>query len=219
MQISVIGDASQAVVAQMTIGDEIRAEIASMVLLSDGVVLEAASQGMAHASAAPAVNSHVSLTHFRCMANLGVVTFAGAFAGEARHLDIRGGAWLCARSAFLFCSRDVIAVVGLVHHLNSSAFGADGCVLYRLSGHGDAYVHCGGGAIEYDLVAGQRVSVDAPCVAAYQETVEASIETIEGLTDGRGVVEPVQLMTLTGPGKIVLATLPRERIRTGYGGR
>ena len=43
MQYTVIGEANQCVVTQMTLGDEIRAEVATMVLLSDGVTLEAAS--------------------------------------------------------------------------------------------------------------------------------------------------------------------------------
>ena len=42
MQYSVIGNVNQCVVAQMTRGDEIHAEVGNLVLLSDGVTLEAA---------------------------------------------------------------------------------------------------------------------------------------------------------------------------------
>jgi uncharacterized protein (AIM24 family) len=213
MQFTVIGDANQCVVTQMTLGDEIRAEVANMVLLSDGVTLEAASNHpVMRVSDLPVLNSPVPLTHFRCMSSLGVVAFAAACNGETRELDLRGVSWLCARESFLFCSRDVTTTIGMVHGVDNGYFHDVGYVLYRLAGYGEAYIHCGGNVIEYDLAPGQRVSVDAGCVAAFQDTVKPTVEAFEGLPSTQGGSESLFLMTLTGPGRIYLATLPLSRI-------
>jgi uncharacterized protein (AIM24 family) len=213
MQFSVIGDANQCVVAQMTLGDEIRAEVAAMVLLSDGVALEAASNSaVMRVSDLPVLNAPVPLTHFRCIAAMGVVAFAAPCSGETRSLDLHGGSWLCSREAFLFCSRDVTTSIGLVHGVDNSYFTESGYVLYRLAGYGEAYIHCGGNVIEYELAPGQRVSVDAGCVAAFQDTVQPTIEAFDGLPSTHGGSESLFLVTLTGPGKIYLATLPLSRI-------
>jgi uncharacterized protein (AIM24 family) len=213
MQYTVIGDANQCAVTQMTSGDEIHAEVGAMVLLSDGITLEAASNApLMRVSELPVLNAAVPLTTFRCMGGMGVVAFAAPCSGEVRHLDVRAGAWFCARDSFLFCSRDVIATIGLVQSVEEGQFREGGFVLYRLSGHGEAYVHCGGNTIEYELAPGQRVSVDAGCVAAYQETVQSTIEAFDGLPSTQGGSESLFLMTLTGPGKIYLATLPLSRI-------
>jgi len=204
---------SGVVVAQMTNGDEVCADAASMVLLSDGVALEpATNRGTTAESLLQALDSPVPLTHYRCMAPLGVVTFAANACGEVRQLDIRGTTWFCARDAFLFCSRDVHTTIGQVHKFSAESRQEANATLYRLSGRGDAFIHCGGNAIEYDLVPGQRVSVEIGCVAAYQDTVQSTIEFVEGLSGADGAARSIYLMTLTGPGKIYLATLPPSRI-------
>lgn len=213
MQYSVIGDANQCAVTQMTMGDEIRAEVSAMVLLSDGIALEAASNSAAgRGSELPALDSPVPLTHFRCMASMGVVAFAAPCCGETRQLDVKGRSWFCARDSFLFSSRDVVTTIGLVHRVDTGYFRESGYVLYRLSGHGDAYIHCGGNVIEYDLAPGQRVSVDAGCVGAFQDTVQPTIEAFDGLPSTHGGSDSLFLLTLTGPGRIYLATLPLSRI-------
>ena len=213
MQTTIIGDTNQCVAVQMTSGDEITADVGTLVLLSDGITLEAATHGPGTAGAPHlAVNARVPLTHFRSIASLGVVTFAAPCAGEVRKVEVQGGTWLCARDSLLFCSHEVVTTVGMVHGIANGCFRDDNCILYRLGGHGTAYIHCGGSAIEYDLAPGQRVSVDAGCVAAYQDTVEATIEKVQGLTCSQGRPHALDLITLTGPGKIHLATLPPSRI-------
>jgi len=214
MQYTVIGDANQCVVAQMTNDEEIRAEPANLILLSDGVALEAGShKPAANPAQPPVLDAPVPLTHFRCMASLGVATFAAPYCGETRKLEIHGGAWLCTRDSFLFCSRDVTATVGMVHSIATGYFSEGGYVLYRLGGHGEAFIHCGGNAIEYDLVAGQRVTADAGCIAAYQDTVPAATEAVEVASSTQHGTGSLFLVTLTGPGKIYLATLPLSRIQ------
>jgi len=213
MQYTVIGDANQCAVAQLTLGDELRAEVGAMVLLSDGIALEPASNNpVMRVSDLAVLNSPVPLTHFRCLASMGVVAFAAPCSGETRQLDISEGSWLCARDSFLFCSRDVTSTIGLVHSVEAGYFREGGFVLYRLSGHGEAFIHCGGNVLEYPLAPAQRVTVDAGCVAAFQDTVQPAIEAFEGLPSTQGGSESLFLMTLTGPGRIYLATLPLSRI-------
>ena len=136
----------------------------------------------------------------------------GALQRRTRELDLRGVSWLCARDSFLFCSRRRITTIGMVHSVESGYFRDAGYVLYRLAGYGEAYIHCGGNVIEYDLAPAQRVSVDAGCVAAFQDTVKPTIEAFEGLPSTQGGLSRSFLMTLTGPGRIYLATLPLSRI-------
>src|SRR6266571_21878 len=101
MQYTVIGNVNQCVVARMGHGDELRAEIAELVLLSDGVSLEAATHEAGPSTSKVAVlGETVPLTHFRCMSSLGVATFAARCCGEPRQLELHGGAWMCARDAF-----------------------------------------------------------------------------------------------------------------------
>ena len=213
MKYSVIGDANQSVIAELSNGDEIHGDVAMMVLLTDGVALEPAYFGASHdPSRLQELNAPVPLTHFRCMSSLGVVGFSARCCGVMRKLELHGKSWICARDALLFCTRDVVSTIGIIHPCDNAYFRAKGCVFYRLSGHGDAFIHCGGSSIEYDLAPGQRVSAEIGCVAAFEDTVKSGVELVEGLPAASGEVSPVFLMTLTGPGKIYLATLPLSRV-------
>lgn len=213
MQYSVIGDANQSVVAQLTLGDEIRAEVTALVMLSDGIALEAAlTSGTMRVAELPAPNSSVQLTLFRCQASTGVVGFAAPYSGEIRELPLKGANWYCARDAFLFCSRDVRVNVGYVESIEHGYFQSGGFVLYKLSGFGESYIHCGGNVIEYELTQGQRVTVDLGCIAAMQDTVQFTLERFSDIPNAQGGVENLYLMTLTGPGRIFLATLPLSRM-------
>lgn len=212
MQHTVIGTNSQCIVAQMTLGDELCADLRTMILLTDGIAMESVANAGMRVSDLPVLNSPVEMTLVRCITAMGVVTFAAPYMGETRTLDLRGSGWLCARDSFLFCSRDVQAHIGFVHPVDHGYFADGGFVLYRLSGFGEAHIHCGGTVIEYDLTAGQRVSVDAGCVAAIQNTVQCTAEAFDGSGDTPIGVPTLFLLTLTGPGKIYLATIPPSRI-------
>ena len=213
MQFSVIGNANQCVLAQMTVGDEVCADAANLIVLSDGITIEQSSNTAAElAMRTPVLDAPVALTHFRCSSGVGVATFAAPYSGQSRQLEVHGGTWMCARDSFLFCTSGVKATIGMAHSVAGGYFRDSGYVVYRLAGHGDAFIHCGGDTIEYNLEPGQRVTVDAGCVAAYQDTVQAAAESLDVMTSGSGASVSLFLITLTGPGKIYLASLPLSRI-------
>lgn len=212
MQYTVIGDANQCIVTQMTLGDEVKSEIGSMVFLSDGVALEASdSAPMMKVGDLPAINSPVPLTHFRCLASRGMVSFAAPFPGQVRELSIKGGAWLCSSESFICCSNDVNAQIAFARNLEAGYYNERGFVLYKLTGYGEAYVHGGGNVVEYDLAVNQRIAVEAGCVTAFQESVAYNMELFAGMPSAKGG-EGLSVVTLTGPGRIYLATLPLSRL-------
>ena len=213
MQYSIIGDASQCVVTQMTLGDEIRAEVATLVLVSDGIALEAAANtSVMRVSVLPVQNAPIPLTTFRCSSSTGVVGFAAPFSGEVRELPLKGATWYCARESFLLTSRDVTTVIGFAEAIETGYFKEGGFILYHLAGYGEAYIQCGGNVIEYDLTHGQRVTADLGCVAAFQDTVTFNLERFADIPTSQGGTDTLYLMTLTGPGRIYLATLPLARM-------
>lgn len=212
MQFTVIGDANQCVVVQLTSGEELQADVRSAFLLSDGVALEAATNALMRVEDRPALGSPIPLTHFRCMAANGMIALAASSAGEVRQLTVKHKTWFCAREAFLVCTKDVTSNIGFVLPVETGYFADRGYVLFKLGGFGDAYIHCGGNVIEYDLIAGQRIAVDAGCIAAFEDTVRFEVEQFEGLANVQGGSDMVFLLTLTGPGRIYLATLPLARI-------
>ena len=87
-------------------------------------------------------------------------------------------------------------------------FGGEGFIMQKLSGHGIAFIEIDGSAVEYRLEAGQRLIVDTGNVAMVDSTVSIDVQRVKGaknlLFGGEGLFNTV----LTGPGNVVLQTMP-----------
>ena len=112
------------------------------------------------------------------------------------------------KSAFLASEDTVNYEVVFQKKFSSGLFGGEGFIMQRLSGRGIVFVEIDGELIEYQLAAGQQIVVDTGNVAGYEETVQMDIQSVKGIKNklfgGEGLFNTV----LTGPGKILLQTMP-----------
>ncbi len=80
--------------------------------------------------------------------------------------------------------------------------------MQKVSGSGMVFVEIDGHAEEYILQAGQSMIVDTGYLAVMDETCSIEIKTVPGvknmLLGGEGIFNTV----VTGPGKVVLQTMP-----------
>jgi uncharacterized protein (AIM24 family) len=80
--------------------------------------------------------------------------------------------------------------------------------MQKLSGHGIAFIEIDGYALEYTLQPGQQMVVDTGYLAAMTESCSMEIQTVPGLKNmffgGEGIFNTI----VTGPGKIILQTMP-----------
>jgi uncharacterized protein (AIM24 family) len=80
--------------------------------------------------------------------------------------------------------------------------------MQRYSGQGIVFLEIDGSAVTYELEAGQRKIVDTGYLVAMDASVSMDIERVKGvknvLLGGEGLFNTV----LTGPGRIVLQTMP-----------
>lgn len=213
MQYTVLGDNMQAVIVQMNLGDEVKAEAGSMIYLTDGVNINTQmTGGMMAGLGRMLAGSTLFFTHFKCLAPNGVVAFSAHYPGHTRQLALQADSWICSKESFLFSTNDVEIQVAFTKKMSFGFFGGAGFILQRLTGLGDVFIHGGGNFIEYDLVPGQRLKVEAGCVVAFQESVHYDVEFIGGVRNALFGGEGLFLVTLSGPGHIILSTLPFSRM-------
>jgi uncharacterized protein (AIM24 family) len=84
--------------------------------------------------------------------------------------------------------------------------------LQRAAGQGTLFLHIGGNVMESELQAGQSLRVDPGCIAALEPTVHYDIQFMGGFRNMLFGGEGMFLATLTGPGKVMLQTLPFSRL-------
>jgi uncharacterized protein (AIM24 family) len=77
--------------------------------------------------------------------------------------------------------------------------------------------------LEFELAAGEQLRVDTGCIVSFAETVTYDIQFVGGFRNALFGGEGLFYATLTGPGHVVLQTLPfsrlANRIAAAVGGR
>ncbi len=102
--------------------------------------------------------------------------------------------------------------VAFTKRIGAGFFGGEGFILQKLFGDGLVFLHASGTLIELELAAGERLRVDTGCLVAMQPTVSYDIQLVPGVKTALFGGEGLFFMQLTGPGKVILQTLPFSRL-------
>lgn len=90
--------------------------------------------------------------------------------------------------------------------------------MQKLSGRGMAFVEIDGDLVEYDLAPGQQIVVDTGNVAGYESTVTMDVRQVPGLKNKLMGGEGLFNTYLTGPGKVMLQTMPISSMAAALSG-
>ena len=143
----------------------------------------------------------------------GMIAFASSFPGSIRALQITPDKPVIAqKSAFLASDPTVDLSVFFQRKMGAGFFGGEGFIMQKLSGYGTAFVEIDGSAVEYGLAPGQQMIVDTGYLALMDATCKMDVVTVKGAKNvffgGEGLFNTV----ITGPGKIVLQTMPAFKL-------
>ncbi len=142
----------------------------------------------------------------------GLIAFASSFPGSIRAIEITPGRDIVVqKSGFLAAEEGVELSVFFQKKLSSGLFGGEGFIMQRLSGRGIAFIEIDGSTVEYDLASGQQMIVDTGYLAMMDATCTMETQTVKGVKNvlfgGEGLFNTV----VTGPGHIVLQTMPLNK--------
>lgn len=142
------------------------------------------------------------------------VAFAAPYPGKIVQikLDEVGGEYICQKDAFLCAALGTEVSATANRNVGAGLFGGEGFIMQRLRGQGRAFVHAGGTILERELQRGETLRIDTGCIVGFTSGVEYDVKMVKGLKSmffgGEGLV----FATLTGPGKILLQSLPFSRL-------
>ncbi len=112
------------------------------------------------------------------------------------------------KTAFLAAEESVSLEVFVNKRAGAGFFGGEGFILQKISGPGTAFLEIDGEVMEKILKPGEKLKVDQGYIAAYEPSVDFSVETVKGVKNVLFSGEGLFLATLTGPGKVWLQTMP-----------
>ena len=141
------------------------------------------------------------------------VAFAPPYPGKILELEVNNAKiWQAQKDSFLFAYGSVAINISFIKKFKVGFFGGEGFILEKFTGNGKVFINCGGMAIEKTLTENETIQVDTGCVVAFEETVKYDVKRIKSIKTAIFGGEGLFLSTLTGPGKVILQSLPWSRL-------
>jgi len=213
MKYEILGDDMQMALLHLESSDEIRAEAGAMMFMNDAIRFDSKMQGGFFKSIGRMLTGEsFFLATFSSPSGGGKVGFAAPYPGKIHVFELKGNAVLCQKDAFLCSHGDVNVTIAFTKKLGAGFFGGEGFILQKIEGQGTAFIHAGGTLVTEDLAPGQVILVDTGCLVAFDASVQYDIQLAGGLKTTLFGGEGLFLARLTGPGRVLLQTLPFSRL-------
>ncbi len=215
MKYSIEGNPFPVVICNLENGEKMISEGGGMSWMTPNMKMETSSNGGA-GKAIGRLFAGESLFQniYTAEGGPGQIAFAAHLPGTIKAIQITPDKPMIAqKSAFLACEKSVNLSVHFQKKLGAGFFGGEGFIMQKLTGNGIAFVEVDGHAMEYELAAGQQMILSTGFLALMEATCTMDIVTVKGaknmLLGGEGFFNTI----VTGPGKIVVQTMPAANLR------
>jgi len=221
----IIGDDMQGVIITLDPNEAVFAEAGAMMYMEDGIqmatTLDPSGAGgglfgkLVGAGKRMLTGESFFITLFgNAASQRRDVAFAAPTPGKVYVADLRmwGGELIAQKDAFLCAARGIDMEIAFTRRIGAGFFGGEGFILQRLRGDGLAFLAASGTLVERDLKAGEVLRVDTGCLVAMQPSVDYDIEMVRGVKTMLFGGEGLFYLKLTGPGRVILQTMPFSRL-------
>ena len=145
----------------------------------------------------------------------GMIAFASSFPGSIRAYQITPNTpIICQKKAFLAATTGVELSVHFQKKVGAGFFGGEGFIMQRISGNGLAFIEVDGSVVEYELAPGQQMVIDTGYLAMMDATVQMDVQQVRGIKNVLFGGESLFNTVVTGPGRILLQTMPMSNFAT-----
>jgi uncharacterized protein (TIGR00266 family) len=220
-----IGDDMQAVIVTLDPSETVVAEAGAMMYMQDDITMNTTldptgkSGGLmgrllTGAKRALAGDSFFVTTFTNDGRKRRDVAFAAPYPGKILAVDLRqwGGRIIAQKDSFLCAAYGVEVSIAFNRRIGAGFFGGEGFILQKLEGDGLAFLHASGTLAETKLGPSETLRVDTGCIVALEESVDYDIQMVPGVKTALFGGEGLFFAKLTGPGRVVLQTLPFSRL-------
>lgn len=209
MKYQIYGEPMPVVICNMDPGETLICESGAMSWMSPNMQMDTVGGGAGKVLGRMFSGENAFQNQYTAQGGPGMIAFASSFPGSIRAVEITPEhPVICQKKAFLASTAGVELSVQFQKKLGAGFFGGEGFVMQRLSGQGIAFLEIDGTAMEYNLAPGQQMVLDTGYLALMDASVQMDIQSVKGLKNkmlgGEGFFNTV----VTGPGKVLLQTMP-----------
>ena len=217
MEYEIKGGSFPVVICRLRDGERMITEKGSMVWMSPNMEMETRGGGLGKMFS-KAFSGESMFQNIYTARGDGMIAFGSSFPGKILPLEVSGGRELIMQKSSFLASEETVDLSIAFNKMGAGFFGGEGFIMQKLSGRGMAFVEIDGDLVEYDLAPGQQIVVDTGNVAGYESTVTMDVRQVPGLKNKLMGGEGLFNTYLTGPGKVMLQTMPISSMAAALSG-
>ena len=209
MKYQIYGEPMPVVICNVDPGETLICESGAMSWMSPNMQMDTVGGGAGKVLGRMFSGENAFQNQYTAQGGPGMIAFASSFPGSIRAVEITPEhPVICQKKAFLASTAGVELSVHWQKKLGTGLLGGEGFVMQKLSGQGIAFLEIDGTVMEYNLAPGQQMILDTGYLAMMDASVQMDVQSVTGLKNkmlgGEGFFNTV----VTGPGKILLQTMP-----------
>ena len=208
LQYEIIGGNLPAVLCRLTRGEKLICEAGGMSWM-DGVFTMETTGGGIGKMFGRMFSGESMFTNTYTAQQDGEIAFASSFPGQILAINLTPGKSIIAqKKAFLACEPGVEMSVFFQKKFGKGLFGGEGFIMQKFTGSGLVFLEVDGAIKEYVLAPGEKKVMDTGHLVMMDETCKMDIERISGVKNALFGGEGLFNTVVTGPGRIVIQTMP-----------
>ena len=209
MNYQITGEPMPVVLCTLNDGETMVSEAGAMSWMSPNMEMQTAGGGVGKMFGRMFSGESMFQNRYTARGGQGLIAFASSFPGSIRAVQITPDhPVVVQKSGFLASETGVELSVFFQKKLGAGFFGGEGFIMQKLSGSGTAFVEIDGSVVEYELRAGEKMIVDTGYLAMMDATCTMDVQAVKGVKNVLFGGESLFNTVVTGPGKILLQTMP-----------
>ena len=141
------------------------------------------------------------------------IVFGTCVPGSIMAVELHDGqSIVCQKSAFLASYGNVELSTFFNKKVGVGIFGGEGFIMQKITGEGVVFLEIDGSSVEFDLKEGEQKVISTGYLVSMDETCQIDVQTVKGVKNiflgGEGIFNTV----ITGPGKVIVQTMPLARL-------
>ena len=208
MNYRIEGGSLPVVIISLNPGESVNCESGSMSWMSAGIKMQTSTGGGIGKMFGRMMTGESAMINTYTAEQAGEIAFASSFPGSIKAIELNGNTFLAQKGAFLASFGNIEQSVGIQKNVGGGFFGGEGFLMQRFTGTGIVFLEVDGTAIEYDLQPGEKMVVDTGYTVMMDSTVNLEVEMVKGVKNVLFGGEGLFNTTLTGPGHIILQSMP-----------
>lgn len=141
------------------------------------------------------------------------ISFGTCVPGAIMAVQLTGGqSIICQKSAFLASYGNIELSTFFNKKIGVGLFGGEGFIMQKLTGEGIVFLEIDGSSMQFELKEGEKKVISTGYLVSMSETCTIDVQTVKGIKNiflgGEGIFNTV----ITGPGKVIVQTMPLARL-------